>query len=153
MPSVNLFAYAALDLRYRGTPRSPASRLAFNDRPDLAGLLQFRMLTRDLHPPEHYGPDGELLFPYDRPDYPFPEPRDVPVPAPSECPPNSPADPPHLPLRRSPNLPPTKPRPRVYNREFKGKLPGIGCYHTRSGVLRLGTAKSFLYFQPLGMVG
>jgi hypothetical protein len=47
-----------------------------------------------VHPPEHYGFDGELLFPYDRPDYPFQEPRDVPIPAPPECPPNSPADPP-----------------------------------------------------------
>jgi hypothetical protein len=42
---------------------------------------------------------------------------------------------------------------RVYNREFKGKLPEIGCCHTRSGMVCPGTTASLLYFQPLGMVG
>src|ERR1039457_3885236 len=40
---------------------------------------------------------------------------------------------------------PPRHRRRVYNRGLKGKLPGIGCRHTRSGVLRPGTAKSLLY--------
>src|ERR1022692_4197517 len=42
---------------------------------------------------------------------------------------------------------------RVYNREFKGKLPEIGCRHTRSGMVCPGASRSLLYFQPLGMVG
>ena len=39
------------------------------------------------HPPEHYGPDGELRFPYDRPDY-------QPAPAPPDPAPNHPLGPP-----------------------------------------------------------
>jgi hypothetical protein len=44
-------------------------------------------------------------------------------------------------------------RRRVYNRGFKGKLPEIGCRHTRLGMVCPGMAKFLLYFQPLGMVG
>ena len=42
---------------------------------------------------------------------------------------------------------------RVYNRGFKGKLPEIGCRHTRWGMVCPGASQSLLYFQPLGMVG
>jgi hypothetical protein len=48
---------------------------------------------------------------------------------------------------------PTRNAARVYNRDFKGKLPEIGCCHTRQGMVCPGASRSLLYFQPLGMVG
>jgi hypothetical protein len=45
------------------------------------------------HPPEHYGPDGELRFPYDRPSpQPLPGPPNLPVPR------QGPPSPPPVPL-------------------------------------------------------